>query len=210
MRIHKLIIEDYKNLNNFLVDFDEGSFTTVLVGQNGTGKSNILEALILIFRDLDLDFHPSFKYQIEYKCRGNKVSIDADPRRKGNIINIKVNDSKITHKKFNEQKRELYLPNYVFGYYSGQSSRMEMLFEAHQKKFYKYLIGKDSDEFSKKPLRPLLYARHIHSQFALLAFFYEKDEYITKFLKEYLGIEGLDSAFFVIKEPPWNSKVGDE
>jgi len=63
MRINKLMIAEFKNLKNFFIDFDENSFTTVIVGQNGAGKSNILEALIIIFRDLDLGIHPIFKYQ---------------------------------------------------------------------------------------------------------------------------------------------------
>ena len=64
MRINKLTITDFKNLQNFSIDFDEKSFTSVIVGQNGAGKSNILEALIIIFRDLDLGNPPSFKYRI--------------------------------------------------------------------------------------------------------------------------------------------------
>lgn len=92
----------------------------------------------------------------------------------------------------------------MFGYYSGQSNRMEVLFELHQDRFYTDLI-----KSVEKPLRPLLYARHIHSQFALLAFFYEKDKVIMNFLKEYLAIESFDSVLFIIKEPPWNSKDGD-
>ena len=172
MRIKNLKIGNYKNLKNLSIDFDEKSFTSVIVGQNGTGKSNILEAIILIFRDLDLGVRPSFKYQIEYKCNGNIINIRANPERERNILCIKINDNKISNKKFNELKKGLYLPNYVFGYYSGTSNRMERLFEPHQNRFYTELISKNLINDIEKPLRPLLYARHIHSQFAILAFLY--------------------------------------
>ena len=81
MRLDKLHITAFKNLNNVTVDFDEKSSTTVLVGRNGTGKSNLLEALTIIFRDLDFQEGPTFGYQIEYFCRGYNIEIDADPNR---------------------------------------------------------------------------------------------------------------------------------
>jgi ABC-type multidrug transport system ATPase subunit len=110
--------------------------------------------------------------------------------------------------KFRQDAREKYLPRYVFGYYSGPSNRMEKHFEKHQEKFYNELINKKDDDESK-PLRPLLYARLVHSQFVLLAFFTDKDPHIQVFLSEYLWIEGLDSVLFVMRQPPWKSKDGD-
>ena len=75
---------------------------------------------------------------------------------------------------------------------------MEEHFEKHQQRFYKDLLdGVD------KPLRPLFYARLVHSQFVLLAFFLEKDSNVQGFLREYLRIEELDSVLFVLRQPPW-------
>jgi len=51
MKLLKLEISTFKNLRDFSIDFSQ-TLTTVLLGQNGTGKSNLLEALIVIFRDL--------------------------------------------------------------------------------------------------------------------------------------------------------------
>ena len=52
MKLRNLKIAQFKNLRNFEIDFGSQPFTTVLLGQNGTGKSNLLEALIIIFREL--------------------------------------------------------------------------------------------------------------------------------------------------------------
>jgi len=68
MKVDKLYIRSrFKNLENVTVDFDEHNLMTVVVGRNGSGKSNVLEALVAIFRNLDLGESPSFSYQLTYR-----------------------------------------------------------------------------------------------------------------------------------------------
>ena len=52
MRLKSVNIEQYKNLKDFSLSFDGSSFIDVFVGKNGSGKSNLFEALIEIFRHL--------------------------------------------------------------------------------------------------------------------------------------------------------------
>jgi predicted ATPase len=202
MRLDKLRIASFKNLRDLTIDFDEQSPTTVLVGRNGTGKSNLLEALTIIFRDLDLGADPPFDYVLEYVCRGRKVKIDAIPRDRAKVT---VGGVPVPYKNLGKIGGQRYLPNYVFGYYSGPSNRMEEHFGKHQERFYRDLLGgKD------QPLRPLFYARPIHSQFVLLAFFLRQEQETKLFLSDHLGIEELDSVLFVMNEPPWKSREGDD
>ena len=203
MRIDKLKIDRFKNLRDFAINFDEETPTTVLVGRNGTGKSNILEALTIIFRDLDLAADPSFPYELQYICRGKQIHIAANPEA-SKSSQISIDGEGISLGQFSDRRDRQYLPNYVFGYYSGPSNRMEEHFLKHQELFYRDLI-----DGIERPLRPLFYARPVHSQFVLLAFFIEHDHVALNFLKENLGIEGLDSVLFVMKEPPWKSHEGD-
>lgn len=51
MRLKYLWIEDFKNLKNFEIDFKKGDGLTMLIGTNGSGKSNILEVISAIFLD---------------------------------------------------------------------------------------------------------------------------------------------------------------
>ena len=60
MRLKSVYISQYKNLKDFTLNFDGNSFIDVFVGKNGTGKSNLFEAIIEIFR-------PMFKF-IRSKC----------------------------------------------------------------------------------------------------------------------------------------------
>jgi recombinational DNA repair ATPase RecF len=52
LRLDQLWISEFKNLRNVLINFDEGHWVTVVIGWNGTGKSNVLEAIATLFRDL--------------------------------------------------------------------------------------------------------------------------------------------------------------
>ena len=74
MKLDKLWIKDFKNLKDFTVDFDEGSFVTVVIGWNATGKSNLFEALVIIFRDMDLDKDTDLHVQTAiYFCETRRI-----------------------------------------------------------------------------------------------------------------------------------------
>lgn len=236
MRLDKLWIKQFKNLNEVDIDFSESDWVTVIIGWNGTGKSNVLEALVLLFRDLDLEKpKPPFAYKLKYHCRRQYITIDADPERIGEPyliwVSAETSESdqpfstpeqaqlfqspntnlaepqgiKVKYSQF-KQHKDTYLPNHVFGYYSGPSNRLERHFDEHQKRFYEDLLAGENS-----PMRPLFYARPIHSQFVLLAFMLRPDKTVRNFLSGYLGIEpegGIDSVLFVMREPDWKSKQG--
>ncbi|SFU42109.1 ATP-binding protein [Halomonas korlensis] len=234
MKVDKLHIRSrFKNLENVLVDFDEDNLMTVIVGRNGSGKSNVLEALVAVFRNIDLGEEPPFSYQLTYRLgqqggeRWQEVSVDADPRRGtlakqyeitirdlndlvANASNEAAKRKKIPFSKFKRDKFGVasYLPKYVFSYYSGPSDRLERYFRKHRTNFYRRLL---KDELSLKgDIRPLFYAKPHHSQFVLLAFFLSDQESVEKdFLREHLGIEGLDSIHFVMRQPGWAKQKGE-
>lgn len=206
MKIEKLWIKDFKNLRDFEVEFDKNELIGVLIGWNGTGKSNLLEALVLIFRNLDLGDDAPFPYRLEYRCLKRQIQIDAGSGNlKASWIKIKIDGQSISLNRFRKAPNREYLPNFLFGYYSGPSNRLEEHFEKHQENFYKDLIAG-----VEKPLRPLFYARNEHSRFVLLAFFVDPANEMQEFLKDYLYIEGLESILFIMKQPPWKSHEGDE
>ncbi|MCW4028339.1 MAG: AAA family ATPase [Candidatus Bathyarchaeota archaeon] len=200
MRLDKLFIGNFKNLLNAEINFDEKSLTTVLIGRNASAKSNLLEAIVSIFRHLDLNEDPPFKYKLSYLCRGRHIEIDADPQ-KNKMIQILVDGSPISFSVFSKSPDRRYLPNNVFGYYSGKSRRLEHYFDKHQEKFYRQLL-----EGQKTPLRPLFFARMVHSQYVLLAFFSFEEAESLNFLREYFGIVGFENATFVLKQPRWFQK----
>ncbi|NRE97391.1 AAA family ATPase [Klebsiella variicola] len=240
MKVDKLYIRSrFKNLEDVQIDFDEEHLMTVIVGRNGAGKSNVLEALVVIFRNLDLGEAPPFSYKLVYRLgqpnkpnqpsdRWLEVRIDADPTR-GSLAKqyeisvcdllenkeveyqtLKKNLKVIPFSKVrrNKEGSAQYLPRYVFAYYSGPSDRLELYFRKHRTDFYRLML---EDKLNLKgDIRPLFYAKPHHSQFVLLAFFLNDQASIEKdFLREHLGIEGLDSIHFVMRQPGW-AKQKDE
>lgn len=205
MRLDALNIENFKNLRQFSIDFDEDFPYTMLVGQNGSGKSNLIEAIVLIFRHLDLNEPAPFSYKIKYRCRGYEVEIEC---MAGQYPECKVDEQDIPRSRFfshsnkTEDGRSPFLPRFVFGYYSGPGNRLESHFNKHQKIFYDALISQDSADL----LRPFFYVQPVHSQFALLSFFGYRDEAALQLLREELGIEELSSILFAIREPDWGAK----
>lgn len=101
MRLDKLTIgsakdsptHQFKNLKNVTIDFDQDHWVTVVIGWNGTGKSNVLEALAIIFRDfIALKRIPSFAFKLRYRMGAGKnirhIFINSDPDRKADPIQL--------------------------------------------------------------------------------------------------------------------------
>lgn len=205
MRIDQVYIKDYKNLKQFTINLDENVMKTVLLGQNASGKSNFIEALILIFKYLDLSTDikrqsTSFDYNIVYKIQNNIINVTC---QKGNYV-ILVNDEKQTFKTFfsNEAKAK-YQPKYVFTYYSGLSNKLKEHFWDHQNNFYNKIIGDDFKDTELDSLRKLFYVQLVHSYFVLLAYFTHEEKESLKFLNDILNIEDIESILFVLKMPKW-------
>ncbi|WP_246205943.1 AAA family ATPase [Fulvivirga aurantia] len=207
MRIDKLHIKSrFKNLEDFKIDIDENAWETVLLGLNATGKSNFLEALVIIYRDLDLIYNHKrkvkkhdFDFYIKYECRGNNIEIDLDNGKYSFKVNEKVETTVVT------QNIEHYLPKHVFIYYSGISDRLADLYIPHQKLYYDEIIKAGAKISQFDTIRRIFLAQNIHANFALIAFYMFKDreEETLKFLKDELKIEDFGSALFMLKEPEW-------
>ena len=116
-----------------------------LIGQNGTGKSNLIEALITIFRDVDLDREAAFNFTLEYSIRGHVVRIEADSAKQKRpfvwVDGDRVSQEYLTKndppdkEKPDRRRGPRLLPTHIFAYYSGRNERVETLFQEHQRRF---------------------------------------------------------------------------
>ncbi len=136
MRLTSVYISQYKNLKDFTLNFDGNSFIDVFVGKNGTGKSNLFEALLEIFRHLyeyDKKAEINFDFYIKYEIDNQNVEINSE----SNQFTIKVNEEIKTGK----IDRKL-LPNNILVYYSGHNRTVLDLVQKYKKKFHTKLRRK--------------------------------------------------------------------
>ncbi|AXE91077.1 AAA family ATPase [Paraburkholderia terricola] len=160
MRLRHLAIPHFRNLREMVIDFatelspmpgaatdatPEAIRSHALIGQNGTGKSNLIEALVTIFRDVDLNRDAAFDYTLEYEIRGHIVRIQADTTKQKRPY-VWVDGDRVTQDYLNkndppekiprdERRGPRLLPTHVFAYYSGRNERIEALFQEHQRRF---------------------------------------------------------------------------
>lgn len=171
MRLLRVYIDGYRNLKKVEVNFDKESLTTVVIGENGSGKSNLIEAIVEVFRAWDLGRPSSlkFEYDISYEVRGQTLGLaGTNGTLKLNIIREKMEGSvelspSISPSNFWKHLNnrlacafswpEEYdlldtldgrwvLPDLIFGYYSGSSRRLERLFDDHQSRYYNVIKRK--------------------------------------------------------------------
>ena len=133
-RLVELWLEDFKNLKDYEVRFDPAQGLDVVLGWNGTGKSNLFEALIIIFRDLHEWWEknrwpdkPMNGFRLSYEMDEHTVEIIWRPGqmkrpelKRGPILREEKGEPKLESIK----REELPLPRFVFGYYSGPTNRL--------------------------------------------------------------------------------------
>jgi len=101
-RLIKVTIFDHKYLNNISLDFlnhsnknynFEEPFSSLIIGPNGTGKSQLLRVIIDIFRDLAYQKYrekkkniTKYRYILEYELNGRKYTVRNDSNKKTFIV----------------------------------------------------------------------------------------------------------------------------
>ena len=193
MKLKNLWIDDFKNLKDFKIDFHEISVLDILIGKNGSGKSNLLEALLIIFGDLENNDKTSFNYRLEYKFENKNMKIESN---KENILFI-VNDKKISKKEY-----KFFLPINIIFYYSGLEKRAERYFTKSEERY-----KKEARKGNPKEFKRFIDIRKIHSKlliFTLLVF--KEGEIVSKILNQYLDIDSFEYIELNFKKPSWGDK----
>lgn len=181
MKIKKLHIKNYKNLDADLV---HNSDLIAFIGNNGSGKSNLLEAISHIFRSLFKSaYKVDFDYTIEYETsKLSRVKIE----KNGSQRNFFVNEKTVID-------ITPYLPQKVIAIYSGEENR---LFSECYGPFYLEFVRNinkaqlQGTEFSDLP--KMLYLNKFYWHLSLLTLLVSDLEDNQKFVKEVLKIDSVD------------------
>jgi len=216
-RLVELWLEDFKNLKDYVIRFNPSQGLDVVLGWNGTGKSNLFEALVIIFRDLHEWWErnrwpdkPMNGFRLSYEVDEHIVEVAWRPGlmkrpelKRGPIA--RKSTSKATLQPI--RREQLPLPRFVFGYYSGPTNRLAEHFLPMKQAHYERLRSAKADD--AKTLAKLLEQRRFfcaethHAKYVLLGFSYKEDPKISDFLANRLRIVGFESALFIIRKPRW-------
>jgi predicted ATP-dependent endonuclease of OLD family len=190
MRLKRLHINGFKNLNDFEIEFDNKDGITVLIGNNASGKSNILEAISAIFANLyNKEIKINFDYEIEYTFIENigmgysdNVELGVKIIRKNGKYSGYTKEIFMGNEYKKVKKKEVvpkYLPSQVIALYSGEELR---LWENFYQKSYLNYNKKSLASNSYLHKLDMLYINKYYWDIALLTL------YTSGFVKEYKSI----------------------
>ena len=174
MKLHKIVIESYKNLNG-TYSFENNNGYIALIGLNGSGKSNLLEAISIIFDKLikgnDADI--PFNYEIEYEINGHLYSRKKrEAKKDGEKCNV----------------NEIEFPASVIACYSGEDLRLwNNAFEDYYMHYFNQAVKNRT--FSPR----LNYINKYCWKIAFVALFCSEKASVKEFLNQCLHIKELTS-----------------
>lgn len=189
MKLLSVYIEKYKNLAG-TYDFTSQDGYIALIGENGSGKSNMLEAISLIFGKLYKiqDIEDIGKFRIRYDIDGTEYSY-GNIDEEGNGIKLEANPI---------------LPRSIISCYSGEDIR---LWNSIYKSYYKDFFNKAIQGHSYIP--KLLYINKYCWKIALIALLYSENIEVKDFLTNKLGINVNDVKIRFTRRAQESEKAHD-
>lgn len=140
MKLKSLWIQEYKNLKDFQLDFEKGNHLSILIGNNGSGKSNVLEAISGIFAEAyrGVDNVLDFDYFLDYELNGKNYKLEKkNGKRIYHYDELPIPNGEIIQN----------LPSNVIALYSGEDLRLwERFYEKRYKDYLSNIYRKGSAE----------------------------------------------------------------
>ena len=194
MKLEYLYIDGYKNLNAFEVYFEKDVSLLALAGKNGSGKSNVLEAIARIFACvMATEAIPDFIFIIKYIIRGDEVSIE----NKTGALKITNNDKIVPGTKWRSV-----LPLTLFLYYAGETERFKNMSESTVDRMFDRSV-KDGAAPSYKSISYL--SMNDFGLSLLINRCFNLD--VSKTFKSILGIEAISNKCVIrLKRPSWGKR----
>lgn len=130
----------FRNLKGLKIKFDSNMSTYVIIGTNGAGKSNVLEALSSVFKTLYYDSNRNFEFSfyLKYEILNHNIILLYNEDSHNfvfKIDNVNVDDAEI------EDLLSQYLPSRIICNYSGEDSRIyESYYKEPREHYTKELI----------------------------------------------------------------------
>lgn len=117
MKIHYIFLDGYKNLDSIEIQMPDDSLVMGMIGNNGSGKSNVLEALTLVFAAAYNNESVDFNYRILYSINDDRYELS----------NLEGEKFEKNGKRVKKADRPFCLPRNIFLYYCGETDRLNQM-----------------------------------------------------------------------------------
>ena len=205
MKIKRIYIEKFRNLKNFEITFEDDAQVIAFIGENGAGKSTVLEVINIIFSHiaygklehislfLNGDFEVEYyidEYKYIAKCNNKKYSISKE--------NIELKRKEIA-------VQSQCAPATIHNYYAGETKRLSLFSDNYELGFDK---SYSQSLINDKPLfMPKLNQVTIKDIDILVIANYVYNTEAWKKAKEMLSISTVENMVEgVLLKPKWAGK----
>lgn len=189
-KILNLSINNFKNLKKIFINFENNKNLTIIIGNNASGKSNILEAISAIFTEIyTRKRHINFKYELNYIINNSFISIVKNSTNPCFF----VNGEKISKTQFLNSE---YIPSKIIALYSGDETR---LWEQYYAKFYKQYLKELGTGKYHTYSKNLLYIDKSYWNIAFLVLLISDLKDHKKYINEKLHVQSVEKIEFYFK-----------
>lgn len=200
MRIKLLKLFGYKNLEDVEIDFSKTDGRALIVGTNGSGKSNLLEAFSSIFSALynrEDNVSPDFRFELKYSIDDRTL---VSVKNVDGVIELSccLLPEETEYHVVDKTEYDRYLPDHVIAVYCGEEQRLwdNYYFKAYDMYNRQYMDG-------KMPFRPqqMIYLNHYYwDLIASILSIHGIEEY-RQFVSDTIGINSIQAIHMEFDVP---------
>ncbi len=152
MQIKRLWVNDHLCLVDFEINFNtiNGGSSTILIGENGTGKSTMLETILEILMSFDspsIEKNIYYDYQIEYEYAQKSYKIEKTERNYRIVTGENICEGSYSKVRTFAKLHSIF-PQRILAFYSGANNKMATHI-AHVNNHYYRLCKKTLAKFLK-------------------------------------------------------------
>jgi energy-coupling factor transporter ATP-binding protein EcfA2 len=167
MKLLHLRVNDYKNLRDCKIEFTQPFLLNAVIGRNGSGKSNLIEAMLHILIGFYFKQSPPFDFRFDFEAQERKVTLEGEDRG----LSVRVDGESKSLDYFAERLRggpaQVFYLELTFVYYSGACQRVRRLIKRYERDFQRPTRKPETDNY-----RPLFVeSGNEQSDIILLALF---------------------------------------
>ena len=167
MKLQKIAFDSYKNLAKEF-SFEQANNYVALIGLNGSGKSNLLEAISLLFAHtmgIKTESSPFRQYSLTYTIKGHEVDINEDASLDNGLVS------------------EDDIPTSIIACYSGEDNR---LWDSGFKDYYIDFFNKAIKGGEYKP--QVLYINKYCWEIAFISLLFSENDEVKRFITDKLKV----------------------